>query len=172
MPSTSTRNSNASSRRIVDPSERRRHLRYSFTATVEAFEPESQTRIHGRTADLSAGGCYVDIMSPLPAQTRLKVRITREARSFECHATVVYSVTGMGMGLRFDTIDAQQLPVLKTWLAELSGELMSEPRVENRPGSGRSTAVTERLNQLVGELMRKGVLAQDTATGILGLPTT
>jgi hypothetical protein len=78
----------------------------------------------------------------------------------------------MGMGLRFDTIDAQQLPVLKTWLAELSGELMSEPRVENRPGSGRSTAVTERLNQLVGELMRKGVLAQDTATGILGLPTT
>jgi hypothetical protein len=173
MLSTSTRNLKASSGGIRDSSERRQHVRYSFTATLEAFEPESQTRIQGRTADLSSGGCYVDMMSPFPDQTRLNVRITREARSFECRATVVYSVTGMGMGLRFDAIDPRQLPILKDWLAELSGESTSEPRIENRPDSGgRSTNANAVLNELVSELMRKGVLAQDMSQGMLSLPTT
>src|SRR5207245_4461518 len=79
-----------------NPAERRQYARYPFTGTVEAFEPESQTRIQGRTADLSEGGCYVDSMSPFAAQTRVKVRITREKRSFESQATVVYSGQATG----------------------------------------------------------------------------
>ena len=151
-----------------DPSERRQHARYSFTESMEAFEPVSQTRIQGRTADLSAGGCYVDSMNPFPAQTRLNVRITRGTRSIESQATVVYSVAGMGMGLRFEAIAPQHQTILKNWLAALSGESTREPEVPEKCDQGRrSIEAKDILNELVNELMRKGVLAEDTAQGML-----
>jgi hypothetical protein len=65
-------------------------------------------------------------MSPFPAQTRVKVRITREKRSFESQATVVYSVAGMGMGLQFAPTDPQQLLSLRKWLDEVRGEAITE----------------------------------------------
>src|SRR5579872_1145413 len=63
--------------------ERRRTARYPFTGTLEAIELDSETRIQGRTADLSEGGCCMDTMSPFPARTLVRVRITKEKRSFE-----------------------------------------------------------------------------------------
>jgi len=141
------------------PAERREFPRYSFTGTFEATEPNSETRINGRTADLSEGGCYADTMSPFPAGTAVKVRISKENRSFESQATVVYAAAGMGMGLRFESIDPQQLANLRRWLGELRGESPAEvepdqekPRVCAGP---QSKCV---LNELIGELMRKGIL--------------
>lgn len=143
----------------ADPSERRQSPRYSFTGTFEATEPNSGTRIHGRTADLSEGGCYADTMSPLPAGTAVKVRISKENRSFESQAAVVYAVAGMGMGLRFESADPQQVVNLRRWLAELRGEFLEDTEAANE--EPRVCAAPQRkcvLNELIGELMRKGVL--------------
>ena len=143
----------------ADPSERRQSPRYSFTGTFEATEPNSGTRIHGRTADLSEGGCYADTMSPLPAGTVVKVRISKENRSFESMATVVYAVAGMGMGLRFESTDPQQVVNLRRWLQELRGEFPLDTEAENEePRVGAVTPSKSVLNELIGELMRKGVL--------------
>ena len=49
--------------------ERRRDLRYPFTAAVEVFEPQSQSKLTARTSDISLGGCYVDTINPLPVST-------------------------------------------------------------------------------------------------------
>jgi hypothetical protein len=141
-----------------DSRERRRHARYAFTGTLEAFEPSSETKIQGRTADLSEGGSYVDTMSPFPAGTCVKVRISREKRSFESPATVVYSVSGMGMGLRFDSIDAQQFVSLRKWLAELIGEGVAEVDEEYPETPCAEPTSSCVLNQLINELMRKGIL--------------
>ncbi len=150
------------------PSERRQYARYPFTGTLEAFDAESGTRIQGRAADLSAGGCYVDTLSPLPAQSRVMVRVTKGKQSFESQAAVVYSVAGMGMGLRFEATDGAQLLVLKKWLDELSGEAPAEMEIEEMKASICNSAVTNPvLNELVAELMRKGVLAQDMGRGML-----
>jgi len=150
----------------ADQAERRQFVRYAFTATFEATEPNSGTRINGRTADLSEGGCYVDTMSPLPAGTLLKVRISKENRAFENHATVVYAVAGMGMGLRFEPVAPPQLVILKRWLGELCGETpvdtdlgmeieREEARACGEPAGRQNNSV---LNELIAELMRKGVL--------------
>jgi hypothetical protein len=152
----------------TDAAERRQYTRYPFTATLEAFEPTSQTRIQGRIADLSQGGCYVDTMSPFPAQTRVKMRITKDKRSFEGQATVVYSVAGMGMGLRLEANDPQQLITLRKWLGELSGEAAAEAEIqENKSSATVGGDVSGVLSQLIGELMRKGVLAGDMGNGML-----
>ena len=164
MPSTLTSNLKISH----GSAERRRYPRYPFTATLEAFEPESQTRIQGRTTDLSEGGCYVDTLVAFPSQTRVKVRITRNNRSFESQAIVVYSVTGMGMGLQFESPDPQQLLTLKKWLGEMSGQAIAETQIEKEKNSpGSATGCESVLNELVGELMRKGVLAENIGKGML-----
>jgi PilZ domain len=148
--------------------ERRQHPRYPFTGTLEAFELESETRMQGRTADLSEGGCYVDTMSPFPAQTRVRVRITRAQRSFESQATVVYSVAGMGMGLRFESTEPQQLVSLRKWVSELSGESSTETAPEEKEKSAGGVPARDAvLNELIIELMRKGVVAEGKGRGML-----
>ncbi len=143
----------------TDAGERRRFTRYPFTATFEATEPNSGTKIHGRTADLSEGGCYADTMSPLPAGTAVKVRISKGNRSFESYGTIVYAVAGMGMGLRFESIDPQQLANLSRWLGELRGDSPVEMQADQRePGPCADPQKKCVLNQLIGELMRKGIL--------------
>ena len=151
----------------ISSAERRTSTRYPFTGTVEAFEPTSQTKIQGRTADLSEGGCYVDTMSPFPAQTRVRIRITREKRSFESQATVVYSVAGMGMGLRFETTEPQQLIALRKWLGELSGELSADSEIDKQNAPAASvTGNSLVLRELITELMRKGILDDEVGRGM------
>jgi hypothetical protein len=79
-------------------SERRRYPRYSFTAAVQAVDRVQWSVLNARISDLGRGGCYVDAFSPFPLKTGVKLRITSEKRSFDAHADVVYSKTGMAWG--------------------------------------------------------------------------
>ena len=152
--------------------ERRRHSRYPFTATVEIVEANSQTRIQGRTSDLSRGGCYVDSTCRFPAGSIVKMRLTKEMRSFEAQAHVVYSLDGMGMGVKFTGADPEQLSTLEKWMAELSGELQPRPELpqpsdqswaQRRPGNEEYFV----LNELVTELMKQGVLSNAKCEAML-----
>lgn len=106
--------------------ERRQHARYPFTATVEAVESVSQTKIQGRTSDLSQGGCYVDAISSFPAGSIIKMRLTKERAAFEVQAEVVYSLVGMGMGVKFMQAGPEHVGIVEKWLGELSGERAPE----------------------------------------------
>jgi hypothetical protein len=94
--------------------------RFSLIATVVLREPDSDTKISGRISELSRKGCYVDTLITLPEGTPLEVRISRDKGVFESKGKIVYVQTGMGMGVAFLEIDAGQLKILDTWLAELS----------------------------------------------------
>ena len=155
-----------------DSHERRRDSRYPFTATVEIVEPESQTRIQGRTSDLSRGGCYVDTIIPLSAGSIVKMHLTKEMRTFEAQAEVVYSLAGMGMGVKFTDTDPEQFWTVEKWLAELSGELLLQPELpqtSDQPCAQRGSGNEEFLvlNELVIELMRQGVLSNAKCKAML-----
>jgi hypothetical protein len=113
----STTSTSAGPRRF----ERRRDPRYSFTAAVEVVDAESGTTITARTSDFSRGGCYVDMFSPLPKDTVVKIRVTKWQQTLEMQARVVYSSVGMGMGLMFGVLDAAQQAIIESWLTQLCG---------------------------------------------------
>jgi hypothetical protein len=94
--------------------------RFSLIATVVLREPDSDTKISGRISELSRKGCYVDTLITLLEGTRLEVRISRDQGVFESEGKIVYVQTGMGMGVAFLEVAADQLKILDTWLAELS----------------------------------------------------
>jgi hypothetical protein len=152
--------------------ERRRNPRYQFTASVELVDLQSRTRVQARTSDLSRGGCYVDTTSPLPPNSTVKMRLTKEKRSFTVEAKVIYSLPGMGMGLAFTSAAPEQVTVLKRWIGELSGELAPEfsapEAAELTPGSKASSNVSSVLGAVIFDLMRQGVLSNEKGKALLG----
>jgi hypothetical protein len=144
--------------------ERRRDTRYPFTSAVEVVLHETQTRIQGRTSDLSRGGCFLDTASCFPAGSTVTIRLTKDHRRFEADAEVVYSLVGMGMGVKFTAAEIEQLGTVEKWVAELSGVALPEPA---RPQSsdqscGPKSPDNENylvLSELVMELMKQGILS-------------
>lgn len=120
------------------PKERRRHLRFSFTASVQVVEPKSGAQIQGRITDLGRGGCYVDTISPFPVGTVLRVCIRREKVSFEAMAKVIFSQVGMGMGLAFISASPDQVRLFQSWILELSRNVLPlpDPTVPDQRVSG------------------------------------
>lgn len=97
--------------------ERRRSPRFPFIASAEVHEESDGSRLSARISDLSAAGCYVDTMNPLPDGASVRVRIFNEMQSFEAAATVAYSHTHLGMGLKFIEVHPNSQNVLREWLS-------------------------------------------------------
>jgi PilZ domain len=158
---------------VGSPNERRRNLRFPFSATVEAVETKSGTKVVGRTSDLGVGGCYVDTLSPFPVGTEAKIRILRENESFEAQVRVVYSLIGMGMGLAFVSAQPKQVRLFQRWLQELSGQSVSPPDVatEDEPETASAektqTLMNFVLSDLIMTLMKKKVLTEAEGKDLL-----
>jgi hypothetical protein len=76
-----------------------------------------------RTSELSIGGCYIDTLNPFPEGTAVKVRIIRDEGVFETIGKVIYSHSGLGMGISFVEIAADQRSILENWIAEIVRQL-------------------------------------------------
>ena len=156
----------------ISAKERRRHPRFAVSAMAEVVDLQSDTRIHGRVSDLGEGGCYVEVMSPFAVGAGVKLKITKDDKSFAAKGRVLYSTGGMGMGVIFTEIDASQLPVLERWIAELSGETVPEPKavqVELETPSAGDAGDEQRyvLNELIITLIRKRVLTDAEGKSLL-----
>jgi hypothetical protein len=158
----------------ASPAERRRNLRFPFSAGVEVVETKSGSKLIGRTSDLGLGGCYIDTLTPLPIGTDAKVRILRENESFEAQVRVVYSSIGMGMGLAFVSAQPKQIRIFQRWLQELSGKSVPPPDVptEDEPETvpsekAQSLLRNAVLSDLIMTLMQKQVLTEREGRDLL-----
>jgi len=155
--------------------EKRGQVRYPVSAAAEIVEARSRTRLSARAADISLSGCYLDAINLFPVGAVVGLRLTNEARAFECEARVTYSLPGMGMGLAFTKMSASQAAILRNWIAELAGQpnvetavpLAAEAEFENtgpRPGESQSASGWQDvLYELVSLLQRKGILGETEA---------
>ena len=98
--------------------ERRRTPRYSFVATAELIETDSEVRIASRVSELSLHGCYLDMINPFPVGTKVLVKISAGDVMFQAPATVVFSKTNLGAGLKFDDLDKDHATILERWLED------------------------------------------------------
>lgn len=96
--------------------ERRQTPRFPFVAAAEVLEENTGSRMSTRISDLSLAGCYVDTINPLPDGTPVQLKISTASQMFEAPATVIYSHTHLGMGLRFGEVQPSSLNVLQHWL--------------------------------------------------------
>ena len=159
--------SDSNSAAVSTPAERRRNLRFPFSATVEATD-KAGTKITGRTTDLGLGGCYVDTLSPFPVGTEVRIRILRNTESFEAQARVVYSLLGMGMGLAFVSAQPKQVRLFQRWVLEISGQgAPAHSEVEAEPAEKTQTLKNVVLSDLIVTLMQKKVLTEREGKDLL-----
>lgn len=100
-------------------SARPRARRYPFVASIEMTDVQSETQIAEQTCDLSLFGCGVTTQKPLPAGSRILIRIQHAAASFAALGKVAHAGPGTRMGVVFTKIEPHQQLVLEKWVAEL-----------------------------------------------------
>jgi uncharacterized protein (TIGR02266 family) len=97
--------------------ENRKHERIPSRLRVWC-EGENVT-FYARVDNLSEGGLFLKTSTPLTRGAKARLRIETEAQQIETNATVVWSRADdlgrpPGMGLKFDTIDADTLDRIRT----------------------------------------------------------
>jgi len=86
---------------LTIPRERRRHTRYKLALGVEVHESKSVQRVQLSSTDVSASGCYLETIFPLPVGTPLRLSIWVRAEKLDTDAVVRTCDAGVGMGVEF-----------------------------------------------------------------------
>lgn len=152
--------------------ERRNADRHTFTASAEVIELSSGARFSTRTTDLGPGGCFVDTMVPFPVGAKVRVSVRKSQTNLETGGVVVYSQTGLGMGIAFDSLEPRQRHALDTWLTELTGSrnsslasLSSYTAQESTPGKQAETPAA--VTRLVRLMITKGIITEAEGASVL-----
>lgn len=96
--------------------ERPRARRYPFVASIELVDVESEIETREQTTDLSVFGCQVTSQKPLPAGTKVHLRIMHRGAIFAAQGQVM-NVRRNGMGVVFTKIEQKDQAILEKWLA-------------------------------------------------------
>jgi c-di-GMP-binding flagellar brake protein YcgR len=97
--------------------ERRQSPRVKVAAQAE-LRLEGSAPIRVETADLSAGGCYVEMMFTLPVGKELEIVLWIGQARVSARATVVTSHPQFGNGFQFTEILADDRDLLETFLED------------------------------------------------------
>jgi hypothetical protein len=100
--------------------ERRRHPRVKSMNSVQVQRTDQAAPIWGKTVDLSAGGCFVDMPIPLDQGSRVKITLWVKDRKLWAKGEVVSSRPGFGIGIQFTEMSAADRQQLTDFLNGLS----------------------------------------------------
>jgi hypothetical protein len=144
-------------------SERRVAERKPFSGSAEILDVGGGTRMTGRVADLSAEGCYVDTLNPLPADTPVRVKITWDGAVFAAAGTVRNCQPGMGMGLAFQDVENAEREILRSWLGDAAPPALSDAFA----GDARPPSADRITRHLIEMLRKKQILTDHDVTALL-----
>ena len=100
--------------------ERRLHPRVKSMNSVELHPDGQSAPIWGKAADLSLGGCFVEMPMPLKKGTSLKVGLWINERKLWVSGKVVNSRPGFGIGIQFTEVAPEDLERMRQFLQSLT----------------------------------------------------
>lgn len=102
--------------------ERRQSQRFPCSGSVEFKTEGSDVHMWGTVTDISLHGCYVEMSTTFPVNTKANLVIESNGVRFHTQATVRASYPFLGMGMCFSGIEAGQRANLEEILATLAGQ--------------------------------------------------
>jgi hypothetical protein len=157
--------------------ERRRFPRVSCRIEANVVDELSAMNLPVKVTDVSVGGCYVEMLAPLPVDS--SVELTLDTSQGAIHATgkVIAAQTGMGMGIAFTAIspeDFEKLREIAPPVAPLSEKEHAKPRpaapLSAIPSNGARASkralqvvpsTQEVLESILRILLRKGIVSEE-----------
>ena len=101
--------------------ERRRSPRLRCSGSAEIRTESSDVRMWGTVTDVSLHGCYVEMNTTFPVDTKVDLVLKSFGIKIEASGTVRASYPFLGMGICFAVIEPVQQMQLKQLLAALAG---------------------------------------------------
>lgn len=141
------------------PAERRRYPRYACSGAVRLHNENTNLPTWARLSDIGLGGCYLELLSPLPLQTPVELAI--QADDLEIHGRGVVRTMhpGVGNGVAFTQMKADDWRRLNQLIARLSSPTPCEQPPPAVPVAEPDLA--QPLQVLLELLEKKGVLTRD-----------
>jgi len=161
--------------------ERRQFVRHACRMAAQIVLQNGGLRMTATVTDISLGGCYMEMLSPLPVDTFVDVSISPGDTTLQLSARVRSSQLNLGMGVSFTGMRPQDFEVLRKLAPPTIGALeppaQAAPSAQPAPlppapakGSPSYTAVDfgsvdlptnpEAVAAAVRVLIRKGVLTR------------
>jgi len=115
--------------RNSDSSNRRKELRLPCAIGADIYEVGTSVPNRCTLSDISEGGCYVEMPTPLAGQSRVEILVRTGDIKFKIKGEVLATHPGFGMGVRFLFRDqAERAEVLR-----LLGVLAVGPSLDEQP---------------------------------------
>ncbi len=103
-----------------NPGDRRQNERVPCQIGATVHPVGGTTPNHCSLSDISEGGCYVEMPSPLPGNADVEIVVRTSDRKFKIRGEVLSSHPGFGMGVRFTFQDTGEREEILRVLALLS----------------------------------------------------
>jgi hypothetical protein len=104
---------------VRDERERRTSPRLKTTNSVEVYRAGETAPIRTRTADLSRGGCFLEMPNPLPKGVPIRLALWVKEFKLWANAEVVTSTPGFGIGVKFTEMTDQDRKELNQFIESL-----------------------------------------------------
>ncbi len=151
--------------------DRRLYTRHALSATAVVVDMASGSRLSTRAADLNKGGCYLDLLNPLPVGSKVRVHINWGGTELICAAVVRDSHPGMGMGVAFTDLDDARRALIDNWIEKLGSPAGAGPSVSPPSGSAKPAPPADQTDALAVRLIellhKKGVLSTNEVSSLL-----
>ncbi len=109
-----------SSQQGSDDADRRREERVPCQLGATVLPEGTNTPNHCQLSDISEGGCYVEMPTPLPGKANVEIMVRTSEMKFKISGEVLSSHPGFGMGVRFVFKDSNEQEEILRLLAVLS----------------------------------------------------
>jgi len=96
--------------------DRRFHRRYTVQVQIELRQEGSDVPIRLATTDLSRGGCYIELLMPLPIGTHIQATLWLNDQPIVIHGHVVTCHAQYGNGIMFEKFEGQAEQLLHQYL--------------------------------------------------------
>ena len=104
----------------LDAGDRRRGERVPCQLGATVNPVGTSTPNHCSLSDISEGGCYVEMPTPLPGKADVEIMVRTSEMKFKVRGEVLSSHPGFGMGVRFVFNDPTEREEILRLLAVLS----------------------------------------------------
>jgi hypothetical protein len=101
---------------VRDAHDRRASPRLKCTNSAEVYRTGENAPIRSRTADISLGGCFLEMPNPLPKGTQIRLALWVKEFKLWTGAEVITSTPGFGIGVKFTEMTEQDRNQLKQFL--------------------------------------------------------
>lgn len=125
----------AAAPRIAPSSENKRTFpRHRVPFPLEIRDREGVgSHMNTKSADISARGCYVETMLPLPVGKALNITFWLDSERISTPAVVRSSDGGVGMGIEFTGLDEKTRERLQQRIEGMAAEAGTSPNTEGAP---------------------------------------